>query len=255
MSITASPRLSLAAGQPQADPFRAVPPRHVAFILDGNRRWSKAAGVALDEGYRRGAEAVVETVGWCSDFGIEHVTLWALATENLRREPTEVDGLLRAVTSGVLALASNGHWRIRPIGVLGVLPSEVAQTLRQTAEETARAPGMHVNIAIGYDGREEIATAVRQLVSEWASSGAPVETLLKSGLTTRRISDHLFTRGQPDPDLVVRTSGERRLSGFLPWQTVASELYFSDVMWPDFKRSDLVEALHWFSTRQRRFGT
>lgn len=232
----------------------SVTPRHVGIILDGNRRWAVAAGLPAVDGYLRGAERVAQTLDWCAEAGIECVTLWALAGSNMVRPKRQIDGLLGAISGGLQGLAASGRWRIRPIGSLHLLPGEMRRRLRQIAEDTADATGILVNVAIAYDGHEEIVTAVREITREWAASGGSTQALLSDFLTAQQIGAHLFTAGQPDPDLVIRTSGEQRLSGFLPWQTMQSELYFCDVLWPEFSREHLAAALDWFSTRQRRHG-
>jgi short-chain Z-isoprenyl diphosphate synthase len=232
----------------------AATPRHVAIILDGNRRWSRSQEVPLAEGYRRGAEKVGDVLGWCEESGVQVATLWALSTSNLNRPHEQIADLLETITVGLQRLAATGRWRIRPIGFLDRLPERLTLALRRIAEQTAGATGMTVNVAIAYDGREEIVSAVRALVADWAAGGASARDLIERGLTAEGISGYLSTGGQPDPDLVIRTSGEQRLSGFLPWQTVQSELYFCDVPWPEFERDHFERALRWYADRERRFG-
>jgi len=232
----------------------ATPPRHVAIILDGNRRWSRSHNVPLAEGYRRGAKKVADVLGWCEESGIQVATLWALSTSNLNRPHQEIAELVETITVGLQRLAATGRWRIRPIGFLDRLPDRVTLTLRRIAEQTADATGITVNVAIAYDGREEIVSAVRALVADWTAGGGSARALIEHGLTAEGIGGYLSTYGQPDPDLVIRTLGEQRLSGFLAWQTVQSALYFCDVPWPEFQRDHFERALRWYGNRERRFG-
>ncbi|RKS80685.1 short-chain Z-isoprenyl diphosphate synthase [Motilibacter peucedani] len=229
-------------------------PHHVGIILDGNRRWAKASGEQTHAGHRRGADKITEVLGWCEESGVKVVTLWLLSTDNLTRPPAELGPLLRIIEDVVRELAANGRWRVHPVGALDLLPQETARLLKDTASATSDRDGLHVNVAVGYGGRREIADAVRSLLQEHAARGTTIEELAEV-LDVEHISEHLYTRGQPDPDLVIRTSGEQRLSGFLLWQTAHSEFFFCDALWPDFRRIDFLRALRAYATRQRRFGS
>ncbi len=231
-------------------------PRHVGIMCDGNRRWAKEMGyVDPNDGHRVGAERIKEMLRWCDEAQIGHVTLWLLSTDNLSREPSELDPLLQIIEDLVTELAEDGQpWRLRMVGALDVLPAQLAASLKAAEERTTgRTGGARVNIAVGYGGRREIADAVRSLLHEHARSGGTIEKLAEV-LDVDHIAEHLYTKGQPDPDLVIRTSGEQRLSGFLLWQSAHSEFYFADVNWPDFRKTDFLRALRSYANRQRRFG-
>ena len=229
-------------------------PRHVGIILDGNRRWGRATGGGAQEGHRRGGEKVGEVLGWCEDTGVEVVTLWLLSTDNLTRPSAELGPLLRIIEDVVRELGEHHQWRIHHVGALDLLPRETATLLEKVAKQTADKPGMLVNVAVAYGGRREIADAVRSLLQEHAARGTSLDELAEV-LDVEHIAEHLYTRGQPDPDLVIRTSGEQRLSGFLLWQAAHSEFWFADALWPDFRRVDFLRALRAYAARQRRFGT
>jgi short-chain Z-isoprenyl diphosphate synthase len=231
-------------------------PRHVGVMCDGNRRWAKEMGFGdPNHGHRAGAERIKELLRWCDEAGIEHVTLWLLSTDNLSRPPVQLDPLLRIIEDLVTELAEEGQpWRLRMVGALDVLPAPLATALKAAQERTiGRDTGAQVNIAVGYGGRREIADAVRSLLHEHAKAGTTIEELAEV-LDVDHIAEHLYTKGQPDPDLVIRTSGEQRLSGFLLWQSAHSEFYFADVNWPDFRKVDFLRALRSYASRQRRFG-
>ena len=231
-------------------------PRHLAIIIDGNRRWARQMGLAdVSLGHQRGAEHIDEVLGWCADAGITHVTIFVASTDNLsKRAPTEIDFLMR-LAEGVIPerlAAPGGRWQLHLAGRLDLLPDSTARALKQAEEATRdRATGSHVTLAIGYGGRAEIADAVRSLLHEEARAGITAGQLALT-LTDADIARHLYTTGQPDPDLVIRTSGEQRLSDFLIWQTARSELYFCDVYWPGFRHIDLLRALRAYSARSRR---
>jgi short-chain Z-isoprenyl diphosphate synthase len=231
-------------------------PRHVGVMCDGNRRWAKEMGyVDPNDGHRVGAERIKELLRWCDEAGIAHVTLWLLSTDNLSRPAPELDPLLRIIEDLVTELAEDGQsWRLRTVGALDLLPASLASALKAAEERTvSRDGGAQVNIAVGYGGRREIADAVRSLLQQHARAGTTIEELAEV-LDVDHIADHLYTKGQPDPDLVIRTSGEQRLSGFLLWQSAHSEFYFADVNWPDFRKTDFLRALRSYASRQRRFG-
>jgi short-chain Z-isoprenyl diphosphate synthase len=230
-------------------------PRHVGVILDGNRRWAKAAGADdVSTGHRRGADKIEELLAWCTETGVEVVTLWLLSTDNLTRPPGELAGLLGIIEDTVRELAAPGcPWRVHPVGSLDLLPDTTVRVLKEAEEATRDKPGLLVNVAVGYGGRREIADAVRGLLQEHAEKGASLEEVATL-LDVDHIAEHLYTRGQPDPDLVIRTSGEQRLSGFLLWQTAHAEFYFCDALWPDFRRIDFLRALRSYALRQRRYG-
>ncbi len=230
-------------------------PKHVAIMCDGNRRWAKENGFTdVSHGHRVGAKKIVEVVDWCDEQDIEAVTVYLLSTENLRRSAEELDMLMHIIgdVSDELA-AAKGKFRLHVMGRPELLPEELRERMRQAEARTSEHNGVHVNIAVGYGGRQEIVDGVQKLVDELASRGITAEDM-SSHITDDAIGDHLYTSGQPDPDLVIRTSGEQRLSGFLLWQSAYSEIWFTDTYWPAFRRLDFLRALRDFSGRQRRFG-
>ena len=233
----------------------APTPHHVGVMLDGNRRWARKAGFSNPtEGHRAGAAHIVDLLEWCQDAGIGMVTLWLLSTDNLSRPESELQPLLRIIEELVDGLAADrAGWRIKLVGSLDLLPPETAHVLKAAAERTVDRRGLAVNIAVGYGGRQEIADAVRSLLHEHAQAGTTIEELAEL-LDVDHIAEHLYTRGQPDPDLVIRTSGEQRMSGFLLWQSAHSEFYFCEAYWPDFRRIDFLRALRAYADRHRRFG-
>ena len=259
----------------QIEPARV--PGHVGVILDGNRRWARTKGFGTAQGHKRGADKIAEFLGWAQVAGVRMVTLWLLSTDNLSRDPSELAPLLDIIADAIDELAAADRWRLRLVGAVDLLPASVAERLRGAVASTA-APShaddgrrqtdggaqgaagaeaaderMHVNIAVGYGGRQEIADAVRDLLRERAAAGDSLEDVA-AALSEEDITDHLYTKGQPDPDLVIRTSGEQRLSGFLLWQSVHSEFYFCEVNWPAFRRIDFLRALRDYAGRERRMG-
>lgn len=233
----------------EIDPERR--PCHVGIILDGNRRWAKQLGSSASAGHRKGADHVSEVLDWCAEAGIQIVTLWMLSTDNLKRSPDELAPLMAIIAETVETLG--GRWKIRIIGDLKLVPEEFAARLRATEERTAGSSGMTVNIAVGYGGRHEITDAVRTYLRERAKEGATLEQVADE-INISTITEHMYTKGQPDPDLIIRTSGEQRMSGFMLWQTVHTELYFCEAYWPEFRRTDLLRALRDYAARERRMG-
>ncbi|WP_344590177.1 isoprenyl transferase [Actinomadura vinacea] len=235
-------------------PATGIIPRHVGVILDGNRRWARSMGIDdVNTGHQRGADKISELLHWSTEAGVERVTLWLLSTDNLTRPARELDPLLEIIENTVRKLADDG-WHVKPVGALDLLPDKTARVLKDAGEATSGAPGLIVNVAVGYGGRREIADAVRSLLLEQAGKGTSIEELAEI-LDVEHIAEHLYTRGQPDPDLVIRTSGEQRLSGFMLWQSAHSEFYFCEVHWPDFRKVDFLRALRSYAARHRRFGT
>ena len=229
-------------------------PRHVGVMLDGNRRWARERGAGTKEGHQAGADNIANFLGWCEEAGVEVVTLWLLSTDNLNRPPAELAPLLTIIETAVAALAETRRWRINPVGSPDLLPAETARRLKESADATRDVTGMVVNVAVGYGGRQEITDAVRSMLVSHAANGTSIEELAES-LEVEHIAEHLYTKGQPDPDLVIRTSGEQRLSGFLLWQSAHSEFYFCEAYWPDFRHVDFLRALRAYSERNRRYGS
>jgi short-chain Z-isoprenyl diphosphate synthase len=228
-------------------------PKHIGVMLDGNRRWAKAVGRDTAHGHRAGAANIEPLLTWCDEVGIEVVTLWLLSTDNLNRPTAELEPLLQIIEEAVDSLADQRRWRLHPVGALDLLPAHTAERLKAAEEATRDVDGMLVNVAVGYGGRREIADAVRSLLAEHAAKGTSLEELAQI-IDVEHIADHLYTKGQPDPDLVIRTSGEQRLGGFLLWQSAKSEFYFCEAYWPDFRRVDFLRALRAYAQRERRMG-
>jgi short-chain Z-isoprenyl diphosphate synthase len=228
-------------------------PRHVGVMCDGNRRWARSAGLAdVSSGHQAGADKIFEVLQWCRQMGVEVVTLWLLSTDNLTRPASELEPLLRIIEDTVRELVAQ-NWHVNPMGALDLLPAGTAQVLKGAAEATADQTGLLVNVAVCYGGRREIADAVRSLLQDHATRGTTIEELAEI-LDVEHIAEHLYTAGQPDPDLVIRTSGEQRLGGFLLWQSAHSEFYFCDAYWPAFRRVDFLRAMRSYAARHRRFG-
>jgi short-chain Z-isoprenyl diphosphate synthase len=244
-----------ARGTSTSRPSGARIPRHVGVILDGNRRWAQGEGLSPATGHRRGGDKVADLVGWCEQAGVEVVTLYLLSTDNLDREDSEVAAILEVIERVVFDLAGpRERWKVNPMGALDLLPAHTARVLKDAAAATRTKTGLTVNVAVGYGGRHEITDAVRSLLTAAAARDESVDQVA-AALDVDQIAEHLYTKGQPDPDLVIRTSGEQRLSGFLLWQTAHSEFYFCDALWPDFRHVDFLRALRSFAARQRRYGS
>jgi short-chain Z-isoprenyl diphosphate synthase len=228
-------------------------PKHIGVIMDGNRRWAKAAGSTTAQGHRAGAVKIEEFLGWCSETDVEVVTLWLLSTDNFDRPEEELVPLLGIIEDVVRTLAEDGRWRVHHVGTMDLLPPGMQTTLKEAEEATRDVRGIVVNVAIGYGGRQEIADAVRSMLLEAADRGRTLEEVAET-VDVEMIGRHLYTGEQPDPDLVIRTSGEQRLSGFMLWQTAHSEYYFCEVFWPAFRKVDFLRALRDYAARHRRFG-
>jgi len=234
-------------------------PRHVAVIMDGNRRWAIREGFADQRvGHRRGAEKALELIDWCADLGIGEVTLWALSVENLGRSDDEI-GAITDVAADALSSLADGRRRTRVpvhlhvIGRRELLPERLRRVVEESVAVSRPDGAMDVTIALAYSGRDELLEAFRAMLGELVESGvAPSE--LADRVTADALSAHLYTSGSSDPDLIVRTSGEVRLSGFLPWQSVHSEYYFCEAYWPAFREIDFLRAIRTFQARSRRFG-
>jgi short-chain Z-isoprenyl diphosphate synthase len=233
-------------------------PNHVCLILDGNRRYAQETGLSSHEAYRQGADKVDEVLEWCEGLGIPQLTMWVLSIENLERPPQELEPLLRVIERKIAALARHPATarcgrRIRAIGHLHALPSSLREAIAEAERITASHDKCTLNIAVGYSGRQEIADAVQAVVRAHFRPGITVEDLV-ARLTPEEIGRHVYSGGESDPDLIIRTSGEIRLSGFLLWQSVYSEYYFCDVNWPAFRRVDFLRALRSYQQRHRRLG-
>ncbi|WP_246836195.1 polyprenyl diphosphate synthase [Nesterenkonia sp. NBAIMH1] len=245
-------------------------PQHIGVVVDGNRRWAKLAGAETAEGHAAGAQKIVEFIDWCAELGVPTVTLYMLSTDNMSRSGEELDQLMRIIGDLLDQLAESRPGgrplRVHPVGQPELLPEPLAQKLWCVTTATGsiplvspeggadEEPCVHVNVAVGYGGRQEITDAVKDLLLKAADEGEDLRQVADR-LTPDQIGERLYTRGQPDPDLIIRTSGEQRLSGFLMWQSAYSEFYFAEALWPDFRRVDFLRALRDFAKRQRRFGS
>ena len=234
-------------------------PRHIGLILDGNRRFARQLGLAdIIQGHERGAAKLEEALEWFEDLGIPMVTIWILSTENLMRPPEELEGLLSLIERKMRETAVDPkihrrQVRIRAIGQLDLLPPSLQDAIRAAEEATADYENFVLNVAVGYGGRQEVVDAVRSLLRDWGGRGMSLGEIADR-LTSDAIGKYLYTYDLPDPDLIIRTSGEVRLSGFLLWQSAYSEYYFCDAYWPAFRRIDLLRAIRNYQQRRRRFG-
>jgi short-chain Z-isoprenyl diphosphate synthase len=229
-------------------------PQHVGVILDGNRRWATGKGSNSKTGHAAGAKKILEFLQWCDELDIPVRTLWLLSTENLQRDEAELKNLLDVIEQSVTELANQQRWRINLVGAKDAIPQPLATAVATavTATQTLLDKPI-VNVAIAYGGRREVVDAVKSWLEIESAKGHSINELVSS-LSDTQISAHLYTKGQPDPDLVIRTSGEQRLSGFLLWQSAHSEFYFCEAYWPAFRRIDFLRALRAFTQRQRRYG-
>lgn len=224
-------------------------PRHIVIIPDGNRRWGEQHGLSREEAYRIGIEKIADVAKWCRDEGIPILTMWGFSTENFQRDPDEIRklfGLFQRNLAEAVKRRGEGEKygvRVRFLGRTRLFPKEVRDLFAEVERLTADKKDYQLNLLLAYGGRAEIVDAVNAALREG-----------KKEMDEDAISSHLYTAGIPDPDLVIRTSGEQRLSGLLPWQTAYSELYFSRKLWPDFSRDDFMEALRFYESTKRRFG-
>lgn len=227
-------------------------PRHIAIIMDGNGRWAKKRGKPRLMGHQAGVRAVRETVSGARELGVEVLTLYAFSTENWRRPGPEVEslmGLLENYLQNQLDQMLSHGVRLQTCGAIDLLPARVQRVLKDARERTAANDGLILNLALSYGSRDEIVRASRRLAAEVAAGRQAV-----AAINEETIADYLDTAGLPDPDLLIRTGGEARLSNFLLWQLSYSELYFTEVLWPDFGRQHLQTAIDDYQQRQRRFG-
>jgi undecaprenyl diphosphate synthase len=227
-------------------------PRHIAIIMDGNGRWAKKKNLNRISGHIKGVDAVREIVTACRELGIKVLTLYAFSIENWRRPNDEVAalmGLLREYLSKEREEMVQNNIRLSAIGRIEDLPLEVQNTLRETSKKTEQCDGMILNLALSYGGRSEILHAVQGILSDFQKGKIKPEEV-----NLQRFSQYLWTRGIPDPDLLIRTSGEFRISNFLLWQIAYTELYVTETLWPDFDRKELLKAIAAYQSRERRFG-
>jgi short-chain Z-isoprenyl diphosphate synthase len=230
-------------------------PHHIAMMIDGNRRWAKQLGYdSAAHGHRAGAAKMRQFLEWCDDIGVRVVSLYLLSNDNLRkRDSRELSDLIDIIAELADELSHERDWRVQHVGRADLLPPDLARVLATAEQRTAEHTGLHVNLAVGYGGRGEIVDAVRSIIARHDKDGGSLEELAAS-LTPEQIGEHLYTGGLPDPDLVIRTSGEQRLSDFLLWQSAHSEFYFVEALGPDLREVDFLRAIRDFTTRNRRFG-
>jgi short-chain Z-isoprenyl diphosphate synthase len=225
------------------------------MIIDGNRRWARDRALETEaHGHRAGAEKMREFLRWCDELGIKVVTIYLLSADNLTgRSPEELAQLFEIIADLADDLSRAADWRIQHVGTPEILPEQLQSVLRAAEQRTAQNAGLHVNLAVGYGGRREIADAMRSIVRDHGKGGGSIDDLAEI-LTPELIGDHLYTQGQPDPDLIIRTSGEQRLSDFMLWQSAHSEFYFVEALGPDLREVDFLRALRDFASRERRWG-
>ena len=229
-------------------------PQHVAIILDGNRRFADEVGMDRLEGHRLGARKLEQVVGWCQELGIKHITVYAFSSENFQRSSEEVEALMELFADKFKEVAEdqrihNYRVRVKALGDLGALPPQVQRAIDEAQRATESYDGYTLNIAVSYGGRSELAQAVRKICE-----GIEKGEIKPKDVSEDMISRHLYTAGLPDPDLIIRTSGEERLSGFLLWQSAYSELYFCEANWPAFSKIDFLRAIRTYQGRKRKFG-
>lgn len=222
-------------------------PEHIAIIMDGNGRWAKKRSLPRTAGHAAGSKNFKDIARYCNKIGLKYLTVYAFSTENWKRPKDEVDNIMR-IFKEYLEDAKNfkdENIKVQFIGDRSVLSPEIQRLMKESEDASQDATGLHLNIAINYGGRDEIVNAVKNIIK----SGLNAEDI-----TEQTISDNLYTAGQPDPDFIIRPSGEYRLSNYLIWQAAYSEYWFSDILWPDFKPKDLDKAIDEFNRRNRRFG-
>ena len=230
-------------------------PRHSAVIMDGNGRWAKRRGLPRTDGHKKGAEVFRQICQYASDIGIEYLTFYAFSTENWKRSAQEVDAIMNLLRHYLAEMEEReeenreGGYRIRFLGAREGMPEDIARLMDEVEERSKDKTRMFVNLCVNYGGRDEIVHAARAL-AEQVQSGE----LQPQDISEQLLSDALYTAGQPDPDLVIRPSGEFRLSNFLIWQAAYAEFYYDDVLWPDFGPRDLDRAIEAYRNRDRRFG-
>ena len=234
-------------------------PGHIGIIMDGNRRYARSQGRAgASYGHQRGAARLWDVLSWCYDAGVPMVTVWSFSIDNFRRDTSEVEALLSLFEDKTRELIHHDEVhskgvRVRYLGKLEMLPESLQEAIRAAEEATAGYDKYHLNIAMAYGGREEIAEAMRRYLRSMEREGRTLDDVIRS-FDKADIERHLYTSGLPEPDLIIRTSGEVRLSGFLLWQSAYSEFYFAETNWPAFRRIDFLRALRAYHQRQRRFG-
>lgn len=227
-------------------------PQHIGIIMDGNGRWAKKRGMPRNLGHTQGSKAVRKICEEAWKFGVKYLTIYAFSTENWSRPKEEIDALmkiLRNYLKDAVKQCTDNNMRVRIIGDYSVLPEDMITSIKRLEEVSSENTGLQFQIALNYGGRDELLRAVKRAAAKLAAEGKTIEDM-----TTEDIGSSLDTAGIPDPDLIIRTSGEQRLSNFLMWQSAYAELYFTDTLWPDFNKKALEEAILYYGSRERRFG-
>ena len=227
-------------------------PKHIAMIMDGNRRWAKVRGLETRDGHKAGADNLENIAKFCNKIGIKYLTVYAFSTENWKRSKEEISGLmaiLKVYINSFLKEADKHNIKLRILGDISRLSKGLQKSINKAIEITKDNTGLTLNIAFNYGGRPELVRAMKNIATEIKENKIDIEDI-----NEELISNHLYTSGQPDPDLLIRTSKELRTSNFLPWQLVYSEFYFPDKHWPEFGEEDLLEAIRVYQKRNRRFG-
>lgn len=227
-------------------------PKHIAIIMDGNRRWAKAQGKSVNSGHKEGAKTLEKIVRYANKIGLEYITVYAFSTENWKRAEEEVKALMMLLQSYLddySKRADSENIKVKILGDISALSEGMQKSIKNCMERTKNNTGITFNIALNYGGRDELVKAIKNI-----SEQVKAEEIKIEDITEKLISDNLYTKGQPDPDLLIRTSGELRLSNFLPWQLVYSEFLFIDKNWPDFNEEDLDNAILEYQKRTRKFG-
>ncbi len=230
-------------------------PVHVGIITDGNRRFAKQSGMTPNDGHVRGKDKIEEVLQWCLDLGIKIVTVYGFSTENFNRNKKEVEFLFRLIDNSLRDLMKDERVRkngikVKVIGELNLLPDFLKETIKETENFTSSFNNFRLNLAVGYGGREEIIHGIKRLVQDVMEKKMEI-----SDITEESFRNYLYDSSLPDPDLILRTSGEERVSNFLLWQSAYSELYFSDVNWPGFRKIDFLRAIYSYQSRVRRYGS
>ena len=227
-------------------------PKHIAIIMDGNRRWARNKNLPVSLGHKEGAKTLEKIVRYANKIGIKHITVYAFSTENWKRSQEEVStlmGILRWYLKDCVKKSMKNNVRCRVIGRKEELSPDIVQSIENLEEKTKNNTGLNFTIAINYGGRDEITRAVKKIAADVKAG-----KINPDDITEQTITDNLDTRELPDPDLLIRTSGEQRLSNYLPWQLAYTEFYFTDTYWPDFNKEELIKAFEKYNKRERRFG-
>lgn len=227
-------------------------PKHIAIIMDGNGRWAKKQGLMRAAGHEKGTKAVRDVVEGCSEIGVENLTLYAFSTENWKRPKREVDTLMKLLVSSLkkeIKTLQDNNIKLNAIGLIHTLPQKAQKELAEVIEKTKTNTRMTLTLALSYGSREELLQAVKQI-----SEKVKKNEISPKEIDESVINKHLYTHDLPDVDMVIRTSGEQRISNFLLWQIAYAELFFTEILWPDYRRENLFEAIYNYQNRERRFG-